>query len=88
MTSPPSDHNKRLIVSSKFFTWKEVVELIREKRPDLAHRLPSKDAIPPAQTTTDLDVSLTKEVLPELKKYIPWEETVLAGIDEALRLEQ
>jgi len=33
------------------------------------------------------DLSLTEKVL-GLKEYIPWEETILAAIDEGLKLEQ
>ena len=87
LTSSPYEGNKRLILCSKFYKWKEVAELIREKRPELAHRLPREDAIPPIQMSAPLDVSLTEEVL-GLKEYIPWEETILAAIDEGLKLEQ
>jgi len=87
LTSPPSKENKRLLICSKFFKWKEAVELVREKRPELAHRLPRKDAIPPVQMSAPFDLSLTEKVL-GLKEYIPWEETILAAIDEGLKLEQ
>jgi len=87
LTSPPSKENKRLLICSKFFKWKEVAELIREKRPELAHRLPRKDAIPPVQMSAPYDLSLTEKVI-GLKEYIPWEETILASIDEGLKLEQ
>ena len=75
-----------MILLARTFTWKEAVEVIREKRPELSHRLPRKDAAAPAQMDAPFDTSLTEKVI-GLKEYIPWEESLLAAIDEGLKLE-
>jgi len=87
LTSPPSKENKRLLLCAKHYILKEVVELIKEKKPELAHRLPRKDATPPVQISAPFDLSLTEKVL-GLKEYIPWQETILAALDEGLKLEK
>lgn len=63
-----------------------MVELIREERPEIAHRLPRKDAIAPPQITAPFDTTLTQQII-GLKEYIPWQETILASLDEGLKLE-
>lgn len=87
MTVPKSEENKRLLLNAKNFTWKEVVEIIRENRPELAHRLPRKDAKAPSQISVAFDLSLTEKVL-GLKEYLPLDASVLASLDEGLKLEK
>lgn len=89
LSAPTSkdDRDKRLLVSSARITWKAAAEVVREKRPDLAARLPSDSAVPPPQTNAPYDTSLAEELI-GLKSYIPWEETILATIEESLRFEE
>jgi len=76
-----------LLLNRGNFTWKEVVEIIREKRPEVAHRLPKKGAKAPLQMTVTFDTSLTEKVL-GLKEYLPFDQTILASLDEGLKLEK
>jgi nucleoside-diphosphate-sugar epimerase len=88
LSIPPLENgrNKRFILSSKQYQWDDVVRVIRNARPELSHRLPSENAIPPPTFPAPLDVSFADEVLkPE---YIPWEQTVLDCLDAGLRWEQ
>ncbi|KAF5364843.1 hypothetical protein D9757_011278 [Collybiopsis confluens] len=85
LSAPPiTGRNKRFIINNKTFKLKEVADLIRKERPELAHRLPKEDAVPPRQTQAPLDTRFAAEVL-GLKEYIFWEETILAGIDAGVR---
>ncbi|KAJ3814482.1 hypothetical protein F5876DRAFT_86417 [Lentinula aff. lateritia] len=77
---PIPGRKKRFIISNTTFKWKDVADLIRRERPELAHRLPKEDIVPPRQSDAPLDTSFAAKVL-GLKEYIPWEETVLAGVD-------
>ncbi|KAJ3804754.1 hypothetical protein F5876DRAFT_82641 [Lentinula aff. lateritia] len=72
--------DKRFIIMNTTFNWKDVADLIRRERPELANRLPTQDIVPPRLTDAPLDTSFAAEVL-GLKNYIPWEETVLATVD-------
>lgn len=89
LSVPPTvdGQNKRFILSSKTSTWKETAELVRVERPELASRLPHETAVPPAQTCAPLDLTFTKEVL-GLKEYLPWQETMLGSLDDAVRWEK
>lgn len=89
LTVPPLNdgRKKRFIVCSKVFTYKEVAEVIRRRRPEVSGRLPNDDAKLMAQTTAPLDLDFAKEVL-GMGEYINWEETVLASLDESLRWEK
>ncbi|KAE9390400.1 hypothetical protein BT96DRAFT_1002307 [Gymnopus androsaceus JB14] len=81
LSAPPiPGRDKRFIISATTFKWKDVEDLIRRERPELANRLPKEDDVPPKQTDAPLDTRFTAEVL-GLKEYIPWEDTALAGID-------
>jgi nucleoside-diphosphate-sugar epimerase len=88
LDAPPltDGRHKRFLLSSKTFTWKELADLIRERRPELAHRLPSEDAVPTPTTYAPLDTSLATEVLG--MTYIPWDETVLETLAAGLRWEE
>ncbi|KAE9401227.1 NAD(P)-binding protein, partial [Gymnopus androsaceus JB14] len=79
--------DKRFIISSSTYKWKDVADLIRRERPELANRLPKEDAVPPKQTDAPLDTRFAAEVL-GMEEYIPWEETVLAGIDAGVAWEK
>jgi len=89
LSVPPrtDGHNKRFIVSSKISTWKETAELFRVKRPEVTSRLPHETAVPSPQTCAPLNLTFTEEVL-GFKEYIPWEETMLGSLDDALRWEK
>ncbi|ESK82146.1 nad dependent epimerase [Moniliophthora roreri MCA 2997] len=84
---PVPGRHKRMIVSSAIFKWKDAAEVIRKTHPELAPRLPSSDAVPPAQTDAPLDTSFTSEVL-GLREYVPWEESVVAAIEVCLEHER
>ncbi|GAW10143.1 hypothetical protein F5879DRAFT_522775 [Lentinula edodes] len=84
---PIPGRKKRFIISNTTFKWKDVADLIRRERPELAHRLPREDIVPPKQSDAPLDTSFAAKVL-GLKEYIPWEETVLAGVDVQIAWEK
>ncbi|ESK82147.1 3-beta hydroxysteroid dehydrogenase isomerase family protein [Moniliophthora roreri MCA 2997] len=84
---PVPGRHKRMIVYSGIFKWKDAAEVIRKTHPELAPRLPSSDAAPPAQTDAPLDISFTSEVL-GMRKYVPWEESVVAAIEVCLEHER
>ncbi len=60
--------------------------MVRDQRPELVSRMPGKDAKPPNQTESPLDVTLASQFL-GLTTYLPWENTFLSGIDECLKWE-
>jgi nucleoside-diphosphate-sugar epimerase len=87
-TPPLTDGpHKRFIIVSKNFTWPEMADLVRKERPEVAHRLPSKDAEVTKMTDFKLDLSLTKDAL-GLKEFIPWHQTVLENLDLVLEWEK
>jgi nucleoside-diphosphate-sugar epimerase len=84
----PSETPKRFILSTNTFTWKEAIELLAEKRPQLRERLPvitGKE--PPVGPIATLDTSKTVSVL-GMKNYVKWQDTVLDTVDSLLRAEQ
>ncbi|KAJ4481272.1 hypothetical protein J3R30DRAFT_3700970 [Lentinula aciculospora] len=88
LSAPPiPGRDKRLIISNTIFKWKDVSDLIRRERPDLAFRLPKEDIIPPRQSDAPLDTSFASEVL-GLTEFIHWEETALAAIDVQIAWEK
>ena len=83
-TGPLKDgRNKRFNVCSRVFTWPEVAQILRAKRPELADRLAGASVAGPLQTSAPLDTQFAADVL-GLTKYIAWEETVLDSIDYLL----
>ncbi|KAJ7593882.1 hypothetical protein C8J56DRAFT_1120796 [Mycena floridula] len=88
LDTPPLENgkDKRLIIMSKVFTWKELAQFLHQKRPELASRLPNEDVVLGPQTSAPLDIDLAKKVL-GLSTHISWDETVLATIDEGLQWE-
>ena len=85
---PPSETQKRFILSTNTFTWKEAIGLLAEKRPELKGRLPvitGKE--PPIGPIATLDTSKTESVL-GLKDHIKWQDTVLDTVDDLLRVEK
>lgn len=81
----PKKQQKRFILSEGVHKWPEVADMVRERRPELAPRMPGKDAIPPTQTEAPLDTSLAQKLLGF--EYRQWEEMFLTGIDECLKWE-
>jgi len=90
LSAPPAkDQDKRFLVLGKHFTWKEVGDVIRRGRPELASRLPGTDDTHVAQFDAPLDTSLTEELLGfSADVYTPWEQTVLDSIDQILAWEK
>ena len=85
---PPSEASKRFILSTNTFTWKDAVELLTKKRPELKERLPvitGKE--PPVGTIATLDTSKTVSVL-GMKNFVKWQDTVLDTVDDELRVEK
>ncbi|EEB98945.1 hypothetical protein MPER_01459 [Moniliophthora perniciosa FA553] len=85
LTAPGKD--RRFIVCSQVFTWKDISAIIRTERPELANRVPPEDAECPVQTCAPLDDRSTKEVL-GLKEYVPWEKTIVDTVDACLEYEK
>ena len=86
---PLKNRDKRFLIASRVFTWKETAELFGRERPEIASRLPGEGEVPPVQNNAPYDTSLTEEVLGfKADMYIPWEKTMLDSIDEALRWER
>ncbi|KAL6808638.1 hypothetical protein J3E69DRAFT_378243 [Trichoderma sp. SZMC 28015] len=79
----PNKQQKRFILSEGVHKWPEVADMVRKRRPELAPRMPGKDAIPPTQTEAPLDTSLAQKLLGF--EYRQWEEMFLTGIDECLK---
>ncbi|KAI9443361.1 NAD-P-binding protein [Lactarius indigo] len=85
---PPSENLKRFILSTSTFTWKEAVELLAEKRPELKDRLPViTGGEPPLGPVVTVDTSKTESVL-GMKNYIKWQDTILDTVDDLLRAEK
>ncbi|KAF5355516.1 hypothetical protein D9758_006374 [Tetrapyrgos nigripes] len=83
---PIPGKNKRFIVAREKCYWKEVAELIKKERPELAHRLPKEDLEPPVQTTAPLDLTFTEQGLGFTEYHYRREETLLAALDCGLAL--
>ncbi|KAJ4479309.1 hypothetical protein J3R30DRAFT_3477471 [Lentinula aciculospora] len=84
---PVTGRDKRFIISNGTFKWKDVAELIRSKKPELASRLPKETSVPGPQTSAPMDTTFAKEVL-GMKIYIPQQETFLATVDVVLEWEK
>ncbi|KAI9464923.1 NAD-P-binding protein [Lactarius psammicola] len=85
---PPSESPKRFILSTSTFTWKDAIELLAEKRPELKERLPViTGREPPLGPFSTLDTSKTESVL-GVRNYVKWQDTVLDTIDDLLRVEK
>ncbi|KAH9080373.1 NAD-P-binding protein [Lactarius deliciosus] len=75
---PPSESLRRFILSTSRFTWKDAVELLAEKRPELKERLPVITGNePPVGPFATLDTSKTESVL-GMRNYVKWQDTILA----------
>ncbi|KAH9002735.1 hypothetical protein EDB86DRAFT_2897691 [Lactarius hatsudake] len=67
------------------FTWKDAIS---PRRPELKERLPViMGNEPPVGPFATLDTSKTESVL-EMRNYIKWQATVLATVDDLLRVEK
>ncbi|KAH9047652.1 NAD-P-binding protein [Lactarius hengduanensis] len=85
---PSSESPKRFILSTSTFTWKDAVELLAEKRPELRDRLPVvTGGEPRLGPVVTLDTSKTESEL-GMKNYVKWQDTVLNTIDDLLRVEK
>ncbi|KAI9464924.1 NAD-P-binding protein [Lactarius psammicola] len=85
---PSSESPGRFVLSTSTFTWKDAIELLAEKRPELKERLPViTGREPPLEPFATLDTSKTESVL-GMKNYIKWQDTVLDTIDDLLRVEK
>jgi len=85
---PTSLSPKRFILSTNTFIWKDAIELLAEKRPELKERLPviTRNE-PPVAPFATLDTSKTESML-GMKDYIKWQDTVLDTVDDLLRVEK
>lgn len=87
-TAPLNDgRDKRFGVCSKIFTWSEFAQVIRERRPELADRLPGPSEVARPQMSAPMDTQFAADVL-GLTEYIPWEETLLSSVDYVLKWEK
>ncbi|KAH9065276.1 NAD-P-binding protein [Lactarius vividus] len=85
---PSSESPKRFILSTSRFTWKDAIELLAVKRPELKERLPVITGYePPVGPFITLDTSKTESVL-GMKNYMKWQDTVLDTVDDLLRVEK
>ncbi|KAF5333948.1 hypothetical protein D9758_017600 [Tetrapyrgos nigripes] len=79
--------DKRFIVSGGKYHWKEIGDLIRRERPEVAHRLSREDVKPMEQTVSPIDLTFTEKEL-GITEYHGWEESALAALDCGLMLER
>ncbi|KDQ50530.1 hypothetical protein JAAARDRAFT_186169 [Jaapia argillacea MUCL 33604] len=83
-----SQEQKRVLVPRQVIDWKTVAEYVAEKRPELKDRLPStKDVANLSGSFAQVDSRRAKESL-GYKSFIPWQETILAAIEDLVRLEK
>lgn len=94
LTSPrstePGIGRKRIIISSlDAFDPKAVVDLIREKRPELKDRLTRVTPSPGPYVSMPYDVGRVDQVLGlKRKDFTPLKDTVLDTVDSVLKLEK
>ena len=91
LDSPPTAKvgRKRILVSSEWPQAKEVLDLVREERPQLANRLSLKVQSKKESGTAVrhiVDPKRVKEVLG--METMPWQKTILDAVDTILELEQ
>ncbi|KAG5634054.1 hypothetical protein DXG03_006357, partial [Asterophora parasitica] len=81
--------DKRFIVSGGILVWKDAVEYLHKKRPELKARLPAVDgAFPPFPgTPSTIDVTRAKVVL-GIQKYYSWQETLENTVNSLLDAEK
>ncbi|TCD68557.1 hypothetical protein EIP91_010482 [Steccherinum ochraceum] len=86
--SPNNLQRKRYMLISGGASWTDIVNLLRQKRPELQGRLCSTEGAPefPGPIGT-YDVSPAREDL-GMAEYIPWETSVLEAVDSMLELEK
>ena len=82
----PSAKPNRIIVSAGKFTWKEAVDYLAKKRPELKGRLPVVTGTERVYDTVTYDASSAAKLI-GLTEYISWEETLESTIDDILRRE-
>lgn len=87
LISPSNIGRKRVLISGEWFCFKDAAEWIAEARPELKDRLTvNADKFPPAGKTL-IDNTRAKEIL-GIQRITPWRETVLAAVDDLLRVEK
>lgn len=89
LTSPLTSEvgRKRILISGKWFSFKYVVALLAEVRPELKDRLTiHADTFLPIGTTL-IDDTRAKEVL-GLKRITPWKKTVVDAVNSLLKVKQ
>ncbi|THH15862.1 hypothetical protein EW146_g4680 [Bondarzewia mesenterica] len=89
LKTSPSDKPKRIIAIGGEFTWREAVEYLMKARPDLRERLPDINS-PDTEKglkTISFDTSSAKRLV-GLDKYIGWQETVEATLDDSIKREK
>lgn len=82
----PSAKPNRIIISAGKFTWKEAVDYLAKKRPELKDRLPVVKGTEKVYDTVTYDSSSAAKLI-GLTEYISWEETLESTIDDILRRE-
>ena len=82
----PSAKPNRIIISAGKFTWKEAVDYLAKKRPELKDRLPVVTGTEKVYDTVTYDSSSAAKLI-GLTEYISWEETLESTIDDILRRE-
>ncbi|KAG7448805.1 NAD(P)-binding protein [Guyanagaster necrorhizus] len=77
---------KRVLVNGGMYTFYEAVNILREKRPNFAHRLPSLDVVEKVRDpTAKIDVSIAETELGI--KWISFEQCLLDTIDGFVKME-
>ncbi|KDQ50511.1 hypothetical protein JAAARDRAFT_41972 [Jaapia argillacea MUCL 33604] len=77
---------KRITVPRQLIDWKVVVEYIAEKRPELKDRLPPTNDVPNlSKTFATVDTQRARGLI---NTFIPWQDTILAAVDDLVRLEK
>ncbi|KDQ50510.1 hypothetical protein JAAARDRAFT_63125 [Jaapia argillacea MUCL 33604] len=81
-----SQEQKRVLVPRQLIDWKVVAEYIAEKRPELKNRLPPTNDVPNLSGSfATVDTRRARELV---DAFFPWQETILAAVDDLVRLEK
>ncbi|TCD70325.1 hypothetical protein EIP91_003954 [Steccherinum ochraceum] len=87
LTAPPASQvgRKRILIASDRPQPSELVELITNERPELAHRINEAVKAAPDNLTPCIDNKRLKEVLG--LEVLPWKKTVLDSVDAIMKVE-
>lgn len=80
----PAAANQRFLVGTGYLSYKRIVDLLRERMPELGNRLAKEGASHPLEPL--LDDSKTKELLHFQQR--PFEDTILDMVTRILELEK